>query len=429
MSDFNTSLAAFTSRLIDQVWAIRDSSLQAYIADGVAGRLKAVGEGAQSGVYERQGTTAVFRVAGVMVPQARWFDEVSTAELTRALNVAAGDADVRSGVMLISSPGGMALGQIELEQAAAKFASAKPLVAHVEQCCCSAAYWLAAQATKIFAGPRDDIGSIGVRSLYYDWSKYFEEFGVEAVSTATGPLKDLGVLGKPITEQQRAFLAERVEYTMGDFKKAVTSGRHFDDEQFAAIADGRVWFGEQALGLGLIDGIHTHEQTFAYIETLVSKANSSIPKETLMSEQAEAKTQEPEAATLADLKKSFPNSTAEWREEQIEAGSTITDAAIAYAQFQESEANKAKSELAETREAAEKAAKTKPDQSNKSQRGVEASSSSPGDEEESANTDYRQMAKGLAKDKGITYRQACHLVQKEHGEPAREAFRAGRLNG
>lgn len=415
-----TPLAALASRFADQVWSIRDSALQAYAADLIAGRLRLLEqrtrEAAQA--YERQGAVAVFRVDGVMVPRARWYDEVSTSDLTAALKSAGRDDEIQAGVLLINSPGGMALGQLELTAAAKAFADAKPLTAHIVGCCCSAAYWLASQAQEVYSGPRDDVGSIGVRSLMYDYSAYFSELGVEAVSPATGPMKDLGVLGKPITDDQRDYLQSRVDYLFEDFKAAVVSGRGFNDEQFAAVADGRVWFGEQALELGLIDGVQSMEQTLAGAES--APTSVSVPKEPTMADNAKTEPAGPQPATLAQLKDLMPEASSDFVLGQLEAQATETEALKAYnAHLAEQNATLASERDQAKADAAKPPAKNEPKAST---RGVDLAAGDPTADTDPAPTDYRALARDLAKEKGVSYREACRRVQKQHPE-ARAAFR------
>lgn len=341
------------SRLVDQVWAVRDSAFSAYLCDMAAGRLRPAAKPDESAAsYGKQGTVAVFNVEGVMVPQAEWFGEVGTQGLSQALNAAAANEDIDAGVLVINSPGGMASGMTELMDAVTAFTDAKPLVAHVSGACCSAAYWLASGASAIYAGPRDDIGSIGVRSLIYDFSAYFEQLGIEAVSTATGPLKDLGVMGAPVTDDQRAYLQERVDFLFADFKSAVMAGRGFTDEEFAKVSDGRVWFTSQAVELGLLDGIQKLNQTVAAALAAVS----STPTRSLaMADNGTQETAGPVAATLEQLEDLMPKASSDFILGQLKAKATETQALKAYSEHLASENERLASEQEAAAKKAEKA--------------------------------------------------------------------------
>lgn len=432
MPDFQQQLLAVcASRLADQIWSVRESSLQRYLGEHAAGSIERT-ERANADP-ERRGDVAVYHVQGVLVPNAMWRGEVDTFALASALDAGARDEDIAAGVLLVDSPGGACYGMHELVAAAQRFAGEKRLVTHVNGCCCSAAYELACNSHEIFAGPRDDIGSIGTRSLIYDFSKYFADLGVEAVASDTGPIKSIGAMGTVVTQEQRDFLKRRVDYFQQDFKSVVMTGRKFSEAQYEAVATGEWWFGEQAAELGLIDGVQSFKQSLAGLESALSK-KKPIPRSQPMADKNNDQ-QEPQAATTAELKKQFPNSTAEWREEQTEAGATIAEAAVAYAKFQEQEAEKAKAEAAEANERAEKAEQAasksqEKETSTKSNRGVASMNQGSSDEEESTGpVDYRAVAKQMVKEEGISFREAARRVQKQYGTEARSAFTAGRLPG
>ncbi len=425
-------MAITASRLADQIWSIRDTSLQAYLGTHAAGGVQRIAAPSQASLAESQGAVAVFRVEGVLVPKAEWFGEVGSFALASALQAATHNDDIQAGVLWIDSPGGACHGMLELVQAAADFAKVKTLVAHVSGCCCSAAYHLASQAEQIFAGPRDDIGSIGTRSLLYDYSKYFSEMGVEAVTTDTGPIKSLGVIGTLVSEEQRAFLQSRVDYLQEDFRSNVMRGRDMTAEQFATIATGEWWFGEEAVSLGLIDGVQTHQETFAGLESAHSKSSKKTVRSKVMSE--EPKTTE--VATLEELESNLPGADASFIMAQLKAKATLPQAMTAHMSQLQAANEKAETEKEEAENRAEAAEKKAKESSNSTSKATKKKGNTPvssggddTDEETTGDVNYVEMAKQTAKSKGISYRQAAHLVQKQHGNDARNAFKRGPLVG
>ncbi|TWT35324.1 putative signal peptide peptidase SppA [Posidoniimonas corsicana] len=380
---------------------------------------------------EQRNGVATFHVEGVMVPEAEWPGEVGTAELAAALRAAAADEQIQIGVLLLNSPGGTVAGHADLMAAAREFAAAKPLTAHADGLCCSAAYWLATTAEKLTASAGSIIGSIGVYARLDDSSKLYEKLGVEPVEITTGPLKGIGYPGLPVTAEQRAHLRERVEFIFAAFRGDVAAFRGLSGAALAEVANGGSWYAEQALAARLHDGVQSKSTNPAGNDS----ATLSSPEEPAMADQATPQAAEPKPASTAELKKTFPKSTAEWREEQTEAGATMADAAVAYAQFQEEQAEQARQERDEAKAEAEKAAeqaqqpaqKTEPA---KSGRGASLPKGSPGEAADADTpTDFRAVARTLAKEKGITYREACRRVQREHGEEARRQFIRGVLPG
>lgn len=381
-----------------------------------------------STLSERQGNVAIFHVHGVLSPEPSWFDEISSKALAAELRLAKDDEDVAAGLLSIKSPGGYSMGMLDLAAAAKEFAAKKPLHAQVTQCCCSGAFWLASQATAIFAEIDAEIGSIGVRSLLYDYSKYFAELGIEAIDTNTGPYKSLGVLGAPVTEEQRAYLQERVDAIMVDFAKAVKSGRKLSADEFSAVATGRTWEGKEAIRLKLIDGIQSPKKTLAGLVA------GSKPKNRSKAMSTNADDTAPKAATHKELKAAMPSATADFILDQLEKNATVSDALQAYNE-KLAAAIKAKDEEvaaaeARAKAAEEKAAKPAPTPEPTKIRGAkfgEATGKTDGaGEADPAGVDYRQMAHDYQEKHKCRWSEATLAIKKRYPE-AREAFGAPTL--
>jgi signal peptide peptidase SppA len=166
-------------------------------------------------------------------------------------------APPRAVVLKIDSPGGMVDGLQGVTDQVAELAESTLVVAHVDGCCCSAAYRIASQAGSIFATADSEIGSIGTCWQLIDYSKAFEQAGLESVLLSTGPFKGLGAIGEPITEEHRAFLQGVTDDINGSMLADVQAGRDMTDEQIAAVSDGRFWLAADAVGLSLIDGVES----------------------------------------------------------------------------------------------------------------------------------------------------------------------------
>lgn len=425
------------ARFSGELWSIHEPAIPKYLqamarrergAFAIAGATKIAAQidGAKP-AYVRLGSTAVFLVEGVLAPGGlAWWGECDTAALAAAFHAAAGDDDVEQGLMLLNTPGGMVLGHDVLMESVAEFkAAGKKLVGQVDQMCCSGGYWLLSQCDEAYAGPRDTIGSIGVRSHVWDWSQYFAEVGVEVVSFATGPFKAMGLQGTEVTEEQRAFWQERVEYPFGDFKRDVMAGRGMSDEMFAAIGDGRYWYGEQAVGLGLIDKTQRLNVTLAGLDPASTKPQDRSRSMGATNDNTPA-ADAPKTVTTAELKKTFPGSTAEWREDQVESGATMADASIAYANLQQKLREDAEAKLKEAEEAKAKADQEAEENANKPQRGVAAVGG--GADGGGSEIDYYAEAEQLRRDKpGMQYGESLRAMVRKYGEPAMQAFRRGKL--
>ena len=188
----------------------------------------------------------------------------STAHLRRMMSLAERDRDVRSGIIKIDSPGGSVAGTDDLAKAVRSFASRKPIYAFAEDFMASAAVWVAAGCTRIFATPTTHIGSIGTILVIPDMSKMAKNAGVEVhVITSDGAdYKGAGAPGTAITEKHKAYFRSMVNGMQAHFAGAVSQGRRITPDAIKALA-GRMFIAGEAQGLGLIDGIRAYDDAVA----------------------------------------------------------------------------------------------------------------------------------------------------------------------
>lgn len=366
-----------------------------------------------------EGAVAVIEVSGILTPEAEYYGEVSMPALAALFRAAAASDEVSAVVLSMDSPGGYAEGMLELCDAARELAAAKPLLGHVRSQCCSGCYWLASTCRQVFADRRRHVGSIGTRILIYDWSKFFAEAGVEAVAIDTGPFKSLGAMGTEVTEAHRAHLQRIVEQYQSDFAAAVQAGRGLSDEQYAQVADGRVWLSEEAAELGLIDGVQSLRETILLAAELA--AATVKPRSHAMSKETETT---PPAATLAELKRAMPAASAEFRESQLEKGATLADAMTAYIAVQAEENAALVQQKEEAEKRAAEAAKTKaaaPAATVRGNRPAESQEAQGAGEVEAV--DYHALAREYQEKHKCRWSEACLEIKRRHPE-AREAFGA-----
>lgn len=249
------------------VWGIEPMSLQKRMNLMVLGQLVKAGPADDA---ERQGfplqvvnNLAIIKIHGVMAKVRFWFDEVSTSEIAHAIMAAGDDPGVEAVILRIDSPGGDVDGTDELAQAINHVGQKKKVIAVAEGMIASAAFWAASQATEIVAGRLHMIGSIGVRIMLFDEHKMFEDMGVEAVPIDTGEFKSAGAIGTEITERQRADFQRLVDGIFTHFRSDVMEGREMSAKQFNVIGDGRIFLGEEAVDLNLIDRIASLKEIVA----------------------------------------------------------------------------------------------------------------------------------------------------------------------
>lgn len=256
------------------VWAVEPHRFQAFLSS-VYRREAASGANAASGTsVPTGGGVAVIPIRGIILKDAGWLEAygaVSLRKVEDALLAASSDPGVSKIVMLIDSPGGSVDGLYGTAQIMRQVNKTKPIVAVVDGLAASAGYYLASQATEITAGKMDEVGSIGVRVLLYDFSKLFTDAGVRPVLIDTGEFKSIGAMGVPISEAQQAEVRKIVDAFFADFKASVRKGRSMTEPQVNKVADGRVFLGEEARELGLIDRVQSARDAVAGVLAGIAK--------------------------------------------------------------------------------------------------------------------------------------------------------------
>ena len=132
----------------------------------------------------------------------------------------------------------------------------KPVVISFGDVAASGGYYMSCNADSIFAEPNTITGSIGVFSILPNMQKFFKnKLGVTFDGVKTAPDADELSVSKPLTDMQKKYFQNEVDSIYHDFKTRVADGRKKDVNYIDSIAQGRVWVGEKALELGLVDRI------------------------------------------------------------------------------------------------------------------------------------------------------------------------------
>ncbi len=218
--------------------------------------------------YEVAGSTAIIKLSGPMTKKETSASFLtggtSTVRAMWAIDKAEQDASIKSILLHVDSPGGQVSGTAELGDKVKN--SKKPVTAYIEDLGASAAYWVASQASKVYANRMAQIGSIGVYTAIEDRSAQAAMAGVKVHLINTGKYKGAGYPGTQITDAQLEDFQGRIDSIFGEFKSAVASGRGLSDDAVSKVADGRVFGAAEAASLGLIDGVMSLDDAFKNTE-------------------------------------------------------------------------------------------------------------------------------------------------------------------
>lgn len=211
--------------------------------------------------YELREGVAILSLTGPMTKSPTSLEMgTSTIHLRRQIRAALSDPAVHCILLRVDSPGGAVSGVNDLAEDVAIANGRKPVVAYLEDCCCSAAYWAASQAGKVYANPTSIVGSIGAYLVLEDCSRMYENAGIEVHVVRTGEFKGAAVPGTAITSEQLAGFQKTLDSLSAFFVAAVARGRGLELSQVQELADGSVFVGAEAVDRGLVDGIATFDE-------------------------------------------------------------------------------------------------------------------------------------------------------------------------
>lgn len=278
-------IAAARKQTEDEVRALADrgpflgeEALQAKLVDGLAYRdqvyakvKERAGKGAEllyltqyreraGSPYEKGATIALIYGAGAVERGASGYDplmqeiKMGADTVTAAFRAAIEDKDVKAILFRVDSPGGsyVASDTIWRQTVRAKEAG-KPVVVSMGAVAGSGGYFVSMSADKIVAQPATITGSIGVLAGKMITTNFWDKLGIswDEVHTSTNATMFTGL--QDYTPEQHAMFEEWLDRIYDDFTTKVAQGRKLPRERVREIAKGRVWSGEDAKALGLVD--------------------------------------------------------------------------------------------------------------------------------------------------------------------------------
>jgi len=161
--------------------------------------------------------------------------------------------NVKAVVLRIDSPGGAVGASQEIFQEARRLDMVKPVIASLGNTAASGGYYSAVGARYIVANPGTVTGSIGVIMKLPNVEKLLEKLGIKTTVIKSGRLKDLASITRELSPEERAVLKSVMDDIHGQFIRDVAQGRSLPEEKVKSLADGRIFSGQQALELKLVD--------------------------------------------------------------------------------------------------------------------------------------------------------------------------------
>lgn len=213
---------------------------------------------------KQAGRVGVVAVFGVLTQHANGIEETSGAVSAERIGAQVDefvtDSTVKCIVMAFDSPGGSVLGIGELAEKIRARQAEKPIYGIADSMAASAAYWLAAQCTKLSVTPGGQVGSIGVLAMHEDYSKALEAEGVAVTLVSSGKYKTEQSPYAPLTEDAKAEMQSKCDAYYSAFVSGVAKGRGVAQAKVRSdYGQGRMMTAKDALDNGMIDSIESFE--------------------------------------------------------------------------------------------------------------------------------------------------------------------------
>jgi signal peptide peptidase SppA len=219
-------------------------------------------------LYLAVGSSAVIPVCGPLSYKydfyAWLYGGTSYQGLQRSIAMAQANSEISRIVLMVDTPGGDVTGCMETARVIAN--SKKPIDCMVDPMCASAGLWLASQCRRVMCLESGEVGSLGVQCVVKSAYRMMQEAGIDVsvIRAKISPEKNIVNPYEPLSEEATKVLQSRVDKWGEAFLSAVAIGRKVTREQaLEAFGKGRMLDADEALAVGLIDGIGTLEGMLA----------------------------------------------------------------------------------------------------------------------------------------------------------------------
>ena len=163
------------------------------------------------------------------------------------------DKDIKAVVLRVNSGGGSAYASEQIWKAVSDLKKEKPVVVSMGDVAASGGYYIACNADRIFANPTTITGSIGIFGMFPDVTQTLKNIGVTGDVVKTNEFADFGNMTRSMNAGEIDMMQSYIERGYDLFVSRCADGRNMPKEKLMEYAEGRVWTGNQALEIGLID--------------------------------------------------------------------------------------------------------------------------------------------------------------------------------
>ncbi|MFO7262521.1 MAG: signal peptide peptidase SppA [Bacillota bacterium] len=210
-------------------------------------------------------------------PGGLWSDTIDFEGILSQLQQAMEDDSVKAVILRINSPGGEVVASDEIYRAIKRVQEqGKPVVASMGGTAASGGYYIATAADWILANPNTLTGSIGVIFTLPNYEGVADLIGYKVNVIQSGAMKDMGNPWREMRPDEKEVFQKLVDETYGRFVDLVAKERGMPREKVLTLADGRIYTGQQAKDLGLVDELGTLDDAFAEAKRLAGLEEAQL---------------------------------------------------------------------------------------------------------------------------------------------------------
>ena len=202
--------------------------------------------------YDKNKVAVIYAIGEISDSEG---DEIVARDMVKTINDVAKDSAVKAVVLRVSSPGGSAYASEQIWHALSMLKAKKTLIVSMGDYAASGGYYISCMADKIIAQPNTITGSIGIFGVIPNIKGLNEKLGLTYDGVKTNKMSDGISINRSFTPEEHDLMQNYVNRGYELFVKRCAQGRKMKVEQIKAIAEGRVWTGEDAIKIGLVDKI------------------------------------------------------------------------------------------------------------------------------------------------------------------------------
>lgn len=222
-------------------------------------------------------------------------DGITSKRFVKELEKLKDNDKIKAVVFRVNSPGGSAYASEQIWKAVTDLKEKKPVVVSMGDYAASGGYYISCNASKIIAQPNTLTGSIGIFGMFPNVEGLTKKVGLTFDNVKTNAHADFGDMTRPMRDDEKAILQNYIERGYDLFLTRCSDGRGIAKNSLDSIAQGRVWTGNQAVKIGLVDelgGIDKAIEEAAKLANLEDYSLNSFPRkrdffESFLSDQKE----------------------------------------------------------------------------------------------------------------------------------------------